>query len=167
MLVIRLSRIGRKDKAVYRVVISENTKDTFGDHLEQLGTYNPSVKPKEIKLEKERIQYWLSQGAQPSATVHNLLVDAGIVEGKKVKASRTKKKSEEELKKEAEEKAAAAEPAEKAEEAKPEESKEEAVSEEKPEEKKEDVKPEEKEEEKTEEKTEEKVEAVEAEKKDE
>jgi small subunit ribosomal protein S16 len=98
MLVIRLSRIGRKDNATYRLVVSENTKDTFGDYLELLGSYNTSVHPKIVKFEKERIQYWISKGAQPSATVHNLLIDEGIIEGKKVKASRNKKSAEAETK---------------------------------------------------------------------
>ncbi|MFA7662658.1 MAG: 30S ribosomal protein S16 [Patescibacteria group bacterium] len=91
MLVIRLSRIGRKDKAVYRIVVSENTKDTHGDSLEQLGFYNPGVTPKEIKFEKERILHWISMGAKSSPTVNNLLIDGGIIEGKKMKASRGKK----------------------------------------------------------------------------
>lgn len=88
MLAIRLSRIGRKDRAIYRVVISEKSKDTYGKHLEQLGVYDPGQKPKLVEFKEDRVKHWLSKGAQPSPTVHNLFVDAGLIEGKKIKASK-------------------------------------------------------------------------------
>ncbi|MEA3272873.1 MAG: 30S ribosomal protein S16, partial [Patescibacteria group bacterium] len=92
MLSIRLSRVGKKKQPSYRIIVLDKRKDPWGDYLENLGFYNPRVKPKEIKLKEERIKYWLSVGAQPSATVHNLLVDAKIIEGKKMKATIIKKK---------------------------------------------------------------------------
>ncbi len=85
MLAIRLQRTGRKKQAMYRLVVSENTKDMYGDHLENLGNFNPHSK--EVVLKNDRIEYWLSKGAQPSDTVHNLLVNQGIIKSdKKAKA---------------------------------------------------------------------------------
>lgn len=90
---IRLQRIGKKKQPTYRVVVSEKSKDLFGAQLEILGNYNPVAKPKTIELKAERIKYWLSVGAQASATVHNLLVQNGVIHGKKVQAWKPTKKS--------------------------------------------------------------------------
>lgn len=87
MLKICLSRVGKKKQPTYRVIVLEKTKDPWGDYLELLGTYDPKSKAKKIELKAERIQYWLSKGAQPSPTVHNLLVDKQIIKKDKVKAS--------------------------------------------------------------------------------
>lgn len=100
MLKIRLARTGKKNKAQFRLVVAEKTRAVSKKFVEILGHYNPHSKEKVFK--KERIQYWISQGAQPSATVHNFLVDAGIIKGKKVTSWKPKKKSEEEKQKEAE-----------------------------------------------------------------
>jgi len=92
MLTIRLFRIGKKNKPVYRLIISEKKRDTRAPALETLGSYNPYSK--ELQANGERIKYWLSKGAQMSATVNNLLIDKAIIIGKKVSASKagTKKK---------------------------------------------------------------------------
>ncbi|MBU3942954.1 30S ribosomal protein S16 [Patescibacteria group bacterium] len=90
MLTIRLARIGKKKQPLYRLVINEKTKDTSGDFLEMLGTYNP--KTKETSFKAERIKYWISKGASASATVHNLLVSNKIIDTEKVKAWKPKKK---------------------------------------------------------------------------
>lgn len=92
MLSIRLSRIGKKKQPVYRLIVLDNRKDPWGDFIENLGTYNPRKTPSEIKLKTDRIKYWIGVGAQPSVTVHNLLIDEKIIEGKKVKATSPKKK---------------------------------------------------------------------------
>lgn len=92
MLVIRLKRIGKKNKPYYRLIISEKSKDTFADFLEDLGSYNPHTDPPAIDLKAERIKYWLSQGAQPSNTVHNILVNADLVDAPKKRAVAPKKK---------------------------------------------------------------------------
>jgi len=86
MLMIRLQRIGKKKQPTYRLVISEKTKDTQGDSLEILGHYNPLSKDKTLELKEDRIKHWLDKGAQASNTVHNLLIKAGIVTGKKKKS---------------------------------------------------------------------------------
>ena len=90
MLVIRLTRIGKKNQPSFRlVVVDKRVSASAGKSVEILGTYNPLTKGKTFK--KERILYWISKGAQPSASVNNLLVTEKIIEGKKV-ASHNKKK---------------------------------------------------------------------------
>jgi small subunit ribosomal protein S16 len=92
MLAIRLSPTGKKGQKFFRVIVSEKTKDVFGDYIELLGNYNPHPNPSVANLKAERIKYWLSQGAQPSATVHNLLVDHKIIDEPKVTSWKPKKK---------------------------------------------------------------------------
>ncbi len=92
MLTIRLSRIGKKNKPMYRLIISEKGRDPYGHHLEILGSYNPYTK--ELRGKGERIKYWLGKGAKMSPTVNNLLIAQGVIEGKKVKASSPGKKKE-------------------------------------------------------------------------
>ena len=82
---IRLSRVGKIKQPTYRLIVSEKSKDTHGKYLEILGTYNPRTNPATIKFEAERIKYWMSKGAQPSDTVHNLLVDQKIIDEPKKK----------------------------------------------------------------------------------
>ncbi len=98
MLTIRLSRVGKKKKPMYRLIISEKAKDPYGRALEILGSYNPYSK--ELLVKDDRVKYWLSQGSQMSATVNNLLVEKKIIEGKKVVASKPGDKKKEEEKKE-------------------------------------------------------------------
>lgn len=105
MLTIRLSRVGKKKQATFRVIVSEKAKDTVGDYLELLGYYNPHTNSAELKT--ERIQYWISKGAQTSGTVHNLLIDKKVITGEKIKVANIKKKPV----KEGETKPAAAAPA--------------------------------------------------------
>ena len=73
MLTIRLSRIGKKKKPFYRVVVIERTRPRDGRVKENVGTYDPLKKPAEIKLDAERIKHWLAVGAQPSDTVRSLI----------------------------------------------------------------------------------------------
>ncbi|MBI1961641.1 MAG: 30S ribosomal protein S16 [Parcubacteria group bacterium] len=94
MLAIRLQRIGKKNRPSYRVVISESSRDLYGKHNEILGNYDPVATPKTVNLKADRIKYWMSVGAKPSATVHNLLVSQGVVEGKKIQAWKPKNKKE-------------------------------------------------------------------------
>jgi small subunit ribosomal protein S16 len=128
MLTIRLSRIGKKNKPMYRLIISEKSKDPYADALEVLGSYNPYTK--ELQAKNERIQYWISQGAGTSPTVNNLLIKNGVIQGEAVRATKIKKSKQAELaKKEAEKKAPKAEEkpeeAEKAEETSAQEAKQE------------------------------------------
>lgn len=92
MLSIRLSRVGRKKAPTYRVVVMPKHQDPYGKVVEILGNYNPRTEPRTLVLKADRIKYWLSQGAQATDTVWNLLVDEKIVEGDKRTASHISKK---------------------------------------------------------------------------
>ncbi len=105
MLVIRFQRIGKKKQAAFRVVLQERAWKPQGKIKELLGFYSPHSKEK--KFQAERVKYWLAKGAQPSPTVQNLFVDAGITEGPKVKAWRPKKRKSSDLPTEASAKAGA------------------------------------------------------------
>ncbi|AFS40105.1 MULTISPECIES: 30S ribosomal protein S16 [Leuconostoc] len=76
---IRLKRMGAKKRPFYRVVIADSRSPRDGRFIETVGTYNPITQPAEIKLDEEKILSWLSNGAQPSETVRNLLSNAGIL----------------------------------------------------------------------------------------
>lgn len=83
MLTIRLTRVGKKKDASFRVVVVDSKKKVqAGNYLEMVGSYDPRVDRAE--LDAERVKRWISQGAQPSDTVHNLLIAKGIIEGKKI-----------------------------------------------------------------------------------
>ncbi|MBI2030368.1 30S ribosomal protein S16 [Candidatus Kaiserbacteria bacterium] len=83
MLKIRLQRTGRINMPSYRVIVTEHTRGPkTGNFVEKVGSYNP--KSKERTLNEERITYWISKGAQPSGTMHNMLISAGIIKGKKI-----------------------------------------------------------------------------------
>jgi len=83
MLKIRLQRTGRKNDPSYRVVVTEHQRGPkSGNHVDRVGFYNP--KTKEKKLDEEKIKHWISKGAQPSGTVHNMLIKAGIIKGETI-----------------------------------------------------------------------------------
>lgn len=73
MLRIRLTRMGAKKNPFYRIVVKERRSKRDGKYLENVGTYNPMTEPAEVKLNHERIQYWISKGAQPTETVASLI----------------------------------------------------------------------------------------------
>jgi small subunit ribosomal protein S16 len=79
VLAIRLSRIGKKKRAFYRVVVTEKTRPRNGRFVEIVGTYDPLTKPAGIKLDAERIKFWLANGAQPTETVASFLRNQKIV----------------------------------------------------------------------------------------
>jgi small subunit ribosomal protein S16 len=83
MLRIRLLRIGKKNQPSFKIVVTDKRNPPKGGRFkEEVGFYNPLTKEKILK--KDRIQFWLEKGAQPSATVHNLLVEGGIIKAKKI-----------------------------------------------------------------------------------
>jgi len=82
MLAIRLNRTGKRNRAHFRVVVQEHTKAPGKRHVEIVGSYDPHKKT--TLLNKDRILYWVGQGAQVSDAVHNMLVREGIVEAKKI-----------------------------------------------------------------------------------
>jgi len=73
VLAIRLSRSGKKKRPFYRVVVTDKRRPRDGRFVEIVGTYDPLKKPAEIKLDADRIKYWLGCGAQPSNTVRSFL----------------------------------------------------------------------------------------------
>lgn len=82
MLMIRFNRTGKKNIASFRIVLQERTQAPGKRHVEILGSYDPHKKTSVLK--KERILYWIGQGAQTSPVVTNLLIREGVVTGKKV-----------------------------------------------------------------------------------
>lgn len=81
MLMIRLHREGKKNANTFRLVVTEKQNAAKGKFMEIVGFYNPALKTK--KFEAERINYWISKGAQVSDTAHNLLVSEGIIKSPK------------------------------------------------------------------------------------
>lgn len=97
MLMIRFQRIGRTNAPSFRVVVLEKERSAqAGKIVEQVGSYNPITKA--LTLNADRIKARISQGAQPTDTVKNLLISQGIINGKKVnvlpKKSPAKKEDE-------------------------------------------------------------------------
>lgn len=73
MLAIRLMRMGAKKSPSYRVIVKEKLSKRDGDYVENVGFYNPTREPAEIRLNMERVNYWLGRGAQPTDTVRQLI----------------------------------------------------------------------------------------------
>ena len=73
MLAIKLMRTGAKKSPSYRVVVKEKQSKRDGAYLENLGTYNTTRNPAEIKLNLARVNYWIEKGAQPTDTVNRLI----------------------------------------------------------------------------------------------
>ncbi len=73
MLAIRLTRMGAKKKPFYRIIVTEKRSKRDGRFIENLGYYDPCSKPANIKLNSERVNYWIERGAQPTDTVRNML----------------------------------------------------------------------------------------------
>jgi small subunit ribosomal protein S16 len=91
MLVIRLQKVGKKHTATFRIVVTQKTAAAKRKYLELLGNVNR--KTKAISLNKDRILYWISKGAQPSDTIHNLLVSQGVISGAKKPVHKISKKA--------------------------------------------------------------------------
>jgi len=72
MIKIRLARVGTKNQPKYRIVAINEQNRRDGKFLEILGYYNPTVKPAEIKVNRERLDYWIKVGAQPTSAVEKL-----------------------------------------------------------------------------------------------
>ncbi len=73
MLSILLTRVGSKKKPYFRVVVTEARTPRESSFVENLGTYNPRMKPAQVDVNKERVQHWLNAGARPSDSVRTLL----------------------------------------------------------------------------------------------
>ncbi len=90
MLAIKLKRIGKKHQPAYRLIVAERRSSLVGRYIEDLGWFNPLLNKSEFN--KERIAHWLKVGAQPTDTVHNLFVNAGLVKGAKIAVHKKTKK---------------------------------------------------------------------------
>lgn len=97
MVVIRLTRVGKKNSPAYRVVVADKQRAVKRKFIEVIGHYNPTRTPKEIVIDKDRALFWLGKGAMPSDTVRNLMADLEIIkksEKAKIVYGREKKKKE-------------------------------------------------------------------------
>lgn len=74
MVKVRLTRMGAKKKPFYRIVVSNSCSPRDGSFIEQIGFYNPITNPAVIQIEKDRMEYWLGVGAQPTPTVSRLIL---------------------------------------------------------------------------------------------
>ena len=115
---LRLARGGSKKRPFYRIVAADSRMPRDGRYIEKLGTYNPLL-PKDsedrVKMDMERVQYWLDQGAQTTDRVSRFLEAAGVVEKKEranMKKAEPGKKAQERAKEKADKAAAAKEAAE-------------------------------------------------------
>jgi small subunit ribosomal protein S16 len=115
---IRLARGGSKKRPFYRIVAADSRMPRDGRFIEKLGTYNPLL-PKDseerVKMDMERVQYWLSQGAQPTDRISRMLEAAGVLEKKEranMKKAEPGKKAKERAEARAAKAAEAAAPAE-------------------------------------------------------
>ena len=77
---IRLKRMGAKKAPFYRVVVADSRYPRDGRFIEELGHYNPTTNPADIKIDIEKAHTWIKNGAQPTETVKSLLKKAGMTE---------------------------------------------------------------------------------------
>ncbi len=83
MLMIRLQRIGRKNDPSFRLIVTDKRESTKSNRFADIvGTYEP--KSGTIAIDAEKVKTWIKNGAQPSPTVHNMLITKGIITGKKI-----------------------------------------------------------------------------------
>ena len=79
MVKIRLKRTGKKKDPSYRVVVADERMPRDGRFIEEIGFYNPMTEPATVKIDAEKAQTWIKNGAQPSDTVRSLLKKSGII----------------------------------------------------------------------------------------
>jgi small subunit ribosomal protein S16 len=77
---IRLRRMGAKKRPFYRLVVADSRSPRDGRFIEQLGYYDPLTEPATVKIDEDKVQRWLSQGAQPSEAARSLLQREGVLE---------------------------------------------------------------------------------------
>jgi small subunit ribosomal protein S16 len=79
MVKIRLKRMGMKKKPFYRVVVADERATRDGRFIDEIGYYNPVSNPVELKIDNEKAQQWIKNGAQPTDTVRGLLKKTGAI----------------------------------------------------------------------------------------
>ena len=77
---IRLRRMGAKKAPFYRVIVADERSPRDGKFIDEIGYYNPLTNPADVKIDAEKAQKWLANGAQPTETVKSLLKKSGIVD---------------------------------------------------------------------------------------
>lgn len=92
MLAMKLRPAGRKGQRSFRVVVVESRSKLLGKFVEDLGWENRHTD--EVRVNAERAKYWLSHGASPTDSVHNVLVRAGVIPGPKIPVHKVKPKAE-------------------------------------------------------------------------
>lgn len=90
MVKIRLKRLGKKNSPFYRIVVIPARTKREGKTLEEIGHYDPMKK--ELKLDKERAEFWINSGAQPTNTVKRFLIKEGVIKADKADKKEFKKK---------------------------------------------------------------------------
>jgi small subunit ribosomal protein S16 len=81
MVRIRLTRMGAKKKPFYRIVVADSRSPRDGRSIENLGYYNPMTEPATLKVDLEKADQWIKNGAQPSETVASLIARARAAQG--------------------------------------------------------------------------------------
>lgn len=76
---IRLRRVGAKKAPFYRVVVADSRAPRDGRFIEEIGTFDPMKSPTEIKIDAEKAEQWLKNGAQPTETAKSVLKQSGII----------------------------------------------------------------------------------------
>ena len=79
MVKIRLRRMGAKKAPFYRIVVADSRYPRDGRFIEEIGFYNPTTDPSELKVDVDRAQAWIKTGAQPTETVRDLLKKVGAL----------------------------------------------------------------------------------------
>ena len=80
MLKIRLRRMGAKKAPFYRSVVADSRPPRDGAFVEEIGYYNPTTDPAELKVDNEKAAQWIKNGAQPTDTVRGLLKKSGAIQ---------------------------------------------------------------------------------------
>ena len=90
---MRLTRLGDKRNALYRIVVVDSRKAWDGAYIDKVGHYNPNATPAEVVIDVEKAKDWIAKGVQPTETVRSLLVKTGVIEQPtKLSASKTNPK---------------------------------------------------------------------------
>ena len=76
---IRLRRMGKKKAPFYRIIVSDAKAPVQGKFVDEIGTYDPNTNPGTVKVDAEKAQKWLDNGAQPTETVKSILTKSGII----------------------------------------------------------------------------------------
>ena len=76
---IRLTRLGKKRAPFYRIIVADSRSPRDGRFIDQVGTYDPNQEPAEVKIDREAVEKWLANGAQPTEVVARLFKNEGII----------------------------------------------------------------------------------------